>query len=195
MRLQWLLGGLAVACGVGLQLQFGEPLPSATPSPAAVQPAPVPPKAEFALAPAQLPAPAPVAIAVPVAASPAPAVEPATLSVEQAQLMMREYAAGGDERQPAAGGLRPRVAASPAQLAAPELYDAFESAARRREVQAWTMGLQQIPHIREQIDQAAQRGERSAAELAEANQALEQLELLQQHLQQSDAQLLQPPAQ
>ncbi|MEO4047952.1 hypothetical protein AAFN46_12780 [Pseudomonas sp. CAU 1711] len=192
MRLQLALGGLAVALGVWAQLQFGEAPADAA---VAVPPAAVP-RDSIAPPPPSTPVPVPAPSHQPLAAAPsgaAPARPPLAeeaLTVEQAQALMREAAEQGERRQPPAGGLRPRPAATPAQLADPKQYAAFEDAGQRREVQAWTLGLQQIPHIRERIDQAAQSGERSAAELAEANQALEQLEQLQQHLRQSDPSLL-----
>lgn len=195
MRPQWLLGGVAIACGVALQLLFGGGAPGDADVPGDLATAPrealAPP---IASTPQTAPARAPQAVVAPVGAPPGPPLEQRPLSVEQAQALMHEAAEHGDERQPGAGGLSPRVAATPAQRADPALYSAFESAAQRREVQAWTLGLQQIPHIRERIDQAAQSGERNEAELAEANQALEQLEQLQQHLQQSDPRLLPSPA-
>lgn len=197
MRLQLALGGLAVALGVWAQLQFGEtPVGAVAPgTPAAV------PRDSIALpalppnqAPVSAPGHEPVA-AAPSGAMPArPPLPEAPLTVEQAQALMQETAEHGERRQPPAGGLRPRPSATPAQLADAQQYAAFEDAGQRREVQAWTLGLQQIPHIRERIDQAARSGERDEAELAEATQALEQLEQLQQQLSHSDPSLLQTGA-
>jgi len=55
---------------------------------------------------------------------------------------------------------------------------------------AYAGGVQQIPAIRERIEQAAQSGERSAAEIDEARAALEQLEMLQSKLQREAPELL-----
>ena len=55
----------------------------------------------------------------------------------------------------------------------------------------YASGVQQIPAIRERIEQAAQSGERTSSELIEARAALEQLEMLQSKLQRERPELLQ----
>ena len=50
--------------------------------------------------------------------------------------------------------------------------------------------MQQIPSIRERIEQAAQSGERSAVEIDEARAALEQLQQLHSRLQRESPELL-----
>lgn len=138
--------------------------------------------------PVTKPVPARVAPAVsaPLAA---PAEKPA-YSVAEAQMLMQVMAESGDPRQPVAGGLKPREAASPAQLASPAQYAAFEDQHARAEIQAWASGVQQIPQMREQIELAAQSGERSSVEIDEARAALEQLEMLQSQLQREAPELL-----
>lgn len=137
--------------------------------------------------PATKPVPARVAPAVPAAVAPA---EKPAYSVAEAQMLMQVMAESGDPRQPVAGGLKPREAASPAQLASPAQYAAFEDQHARAEIQAWASGVQQIPQMREQIEQAAQSGERSSVEIDEARGALEQLEMLQSKLQREAPELL-----
>lgn len=147
-------------------------------APAALKPAPLAPLAR----------PYSPALA---AAPPAEEVsEEAAFSVAEAQMLMQLMAESGDPRQPAAGGLQPRTPATAAQLANPEQYAAFEGQQSRAEVQAWTLGVQQIPQIREHIEQAAQSGERSNSEIDEARAALEQLEMLHSKLQREAPQLL-----
>ncbi|MDP3847675.1 MAG: hypothetical protein Q8R10_14750 [Pseudomonas sp.] len=126
----------------------------------------------------------------PVPAPPAAPAEKPAYSVAEAQMLMQVMAESGDPRQPVAGGLKPREAASPAQLASPEQYAAFEDQHARAEIQAWASGVQQIPQMREQIEQAAQSGERSSVEIDEARGALEQLEMLQSRLQREAPELL-----
>lgn len=123
------------------------------------------------------------------AAAPAVVAAPA-YSVAEAQMLMQVMAEQGDPRQPVAGGLKPRESASPAQLASPEQYAAFEDKHARAEIQAWASGVQQIPQMRERIEQAGQSGERSSVEIDEARGALEQLEMLQSRLQREAPELL-----
>lgn len=117
-------------------------------------------------------------------------VAPPALSPVEAQVLMQLMAEQGDPRMPAKGGLKPRQAASAAQLADPQAYAAFEDEQTRSQVQAWTRGVEQIPAIRERIAQAEQAGDRSNAELEEARAALGQLEQLHSQLQQQAPQLL-----
>ena len=128
--------------------------------------------------------------AAPVSAPPAAPAEKPAYSVAEAQMLMQVLAESGDPRQPAAGGLQPREAASPAQLADPAAYAAFEDRHARAEIQAWASGVQQIPQMRERIEQAGQSGERSSVEIDEARGALEQLEMLQSRLQREAPELL-----
>ncbi|MBX9754305.1 MAG: hypothetical protein K2X80_06095 [Pseudomonadaceae bacterium] len=129
-------------------------------------------------------------VASPVAAPAAAPAEKPAYSVAEAQMLMQVMAEQGDPRQPPAGGLQPREAASPAQLADPAAYAAFEDQHARAEIQAWASGVQQIPQMREQIEQAGQSGERSSVEIDEARAALEQLEMLQSRLQREAPELL-----
>lgn len=184
-----LLGGsaLAVAAVAVSAAWFGSlPLPA---EPLAVPSATVAAPARQ-LEPSQ-PAPAAFTVeALPAAAeAPAEVAAPALAPVE-AQVLMQLMAEQGDPRMPAKGGLKPRQAASAAQLADPQAYAAFEDEQTRSQVQAWTRGVEQIPAIRERIAQAEQAGDRSSAELEEARAALGQLEQLRSQLQQQAPQLL-----
>ena len=105
-------------------------------------------------------------------------------------MLMQLMAEQGDPRSPPLGQLKPREQASAAQLADPKQYSAFEDKHSRALVMAYAGGVQQIPAIRERIEQAAQSGERSAAEIDEARAALEQLEMLQSKLQREAPELL-----
>jgi len=124
------------------------------------------------------------------AAIPAPAEKPVEeppsephLNAQEAQMLIQLMADQGDPRSPALGQLKPRQPASAAQLADPAQYSAFEDQQTRDQIMAYASGVQQIPAIRERIEQAAQSGERSQTELDEARAALEQLEMLQSKLQ------------
>ena len=132
------------------------------------------------------------------AATPAPAaeqIEAATnepqLNAQEAQMLIQLMADQGDPRSPALGQLKPRERASAAQLADPAQYSDFEDQQTRDQIMAYASGVQQIPAIRERIEQAAQSGERNQAELDEARAALEQLEMLQSKLQRERPELLQ----
>lgn len=105
-------------------------------------------------------------------------------------MLIQLMADQGDPRSPALGQLKPRQPASAAQLADPAQYSAFEDQQTRDQIIAYASGVQQIPAIRERIEQAAQSGERSPTELNEARAALEQLEILQSKLQRERPALL-----
>jgi hypothetical protein len=105
------------------------------------------------------------------------------LNAQEAQMLIQLMADQGDPRSPALGRLKPRQPASAEQLADPAQYSAFEDQQTRDQLMAYASGVQQIPAIRERIEQAAQSGERTPTELDEARAALEQLEMLQSKLQ------------
>jgi len=130
-------------------------------------------------------------------ATPAPAAEPVEaatnepqLNAQEAQMLIQLMADQGDPRSPALGQLKPRERASAAQLSDPAQYSAFEDQQTRDQLMAFAGGVQQIPAIRERIEQAAQSGERNANEIDEARAALEQLEMLQSKLQRERPELL-----
>jgi len=106
-------------------------------------------------------------------------------------MLIQLMADQGDPRSPVLGQLKPRERASAAQLADPAQYSAFEDQQTRDQLMAFAGGVQQIPAIRERIEQAAQSGERNANEIDEARAALEQLEMLQSKLQRERPELLQ----
>jgi hypothetical protein len=129
--------------------------------------------------------------------TPAPAAQPVEalpsepqLNAQEAQMLIQLMAEQGDPRSPALGQRKPRQPASSAQLANPAQYSAFEDQQTREQIMAYASGVQQIPAIRERIEQAAQSGERSQTELDEARAALEQLEMLQSKLQRERPELL-----
>ena len=186
---RWLIGGLlsattAVALGIWW-LPGVEPIATvAVPQVAAARS--VEPPSPLASEPQPQPAAANSAPIAPVVDS---TVEPA-LNAEEAQVLMQMMAEQGDPRSPQLGTLKPREQATPAQLADPAQYQAFEDQQSRALIQAYASGVQQIPAIRQRIEQAAQSGERSAEEIDEARAALEQLEMLQNKLQREAPQLL-----
>lgn len=188
---RWVLSGLAgaaVAMALGAWLMpVGVPPAAALAEP--LRPARPLPAADTAPAAAAVaPRPAPAASTAP--AAPAAVPGQAGLSPQEAQVLMQVMAERGDPRSPALGGLAPRVAATPAQRADPEQYAAFEERHSRSLIQAYVAGVQQIPAIRERIEQAAQSGERSTQEIEEARAALEQLEMLRAKLQREAPDLL-----
>lgn len=154
---------------------------TATPSSAAIR-LPEPPAALPTQQPAAIPTPA----EQPVEELPSEA----QLNAQEAQMLIQLMADQGDPRSPALGQLKPRQPASAAQLADPAQYSAFEDQQTRDQIMAYASGVQQIPAIRERIEQAAQSGERSQSELDEARAALEQLEMLQSKLQRERPELL-----
>ncbi len=185
----WLVGTLcAAATAVTLAICWA---PNAEPVATVAVPAMVVSRSVEPLSP-----PAPEPRTLPVAAHPAPiapaaanASEPA-LNASEAQILMQLMAEQGDPRSPSLGTLKPRERATPAQLADPAQYQAFEDKQSRALIQAYASGVQQIPTIRARIEQAAQSGERNAAEIDEARAALEQLEMLQSKLQREAPELL-----
>lgn len=166
--------------------------PQADTAPAAAEQAaaPISPPIRLPDMPAALPAQQPVAIPAPAEKSvEEPPSEP-QLNAQEAQMLIQLMADQGDPRSPALGQLKPRQPASAAQLADPAQYSAFEDQQTRDQIMAYASGVQQIPAIRERIEQAAQSGERSQTELDEARAALEQLEMLQSKLQREGPELL-----
>ena len=186
---RWLLGGsaLAVATVLASAAWFGPRPPVAEQLAAPPAPAAAPVRE---MEPAQSAAAAFRVEALPAAAEVPVEVKAPTLSPVEAQVLMQLMAEQGDPRMPVKGSLKPRQAASAAQLADPQAYAAFEDEQTRSQVQAWTRGVEQIPAIRERIAQAEQAGDRSSAELDEARAALGQLEQLRSQLQQQAPQLL-----
>ena len=176
MRL-WLIGAL---CSATVAVALGIwSVPGTQPVAAVSVPEMAP---DRSMEPPSSPAPEPRAL--PVAAVPVStaavvdrSVEP-ELNAEEALVLMQLMADQGDPRSPPLGTLKPREQATPAQLADPAQYQAFEDKQSRALIQAYASGVQQIPAIRERIEQAAQSGERSAEEIDEARAALEQLERL-----------------
>jgi len=166
--------------------------PQADTAPAVAPQTATPPSTPIRLPemPAALPTQQPAAIPAP---AEKPVEEPPSepqLNAQEAQMLIQLMADQGDPRSPALGQLKPRQPASAAQLADPAQYNAFEEQQTRDQIMAYASGLQQIPAIRERIEQAAQSGERSQTELDEARAALEQLEMLQSKLQRERPELL-----
>jgi hypothetical protein len=166
--------------------------PQADTAPAVAPQAATPPSSPIRLPdmPAALPTQEPVAIPGP---AEKPVEEPPSeprLNAQEAQMLIQLMADQGDPRRPPLGQLKPRQPASSAQLADPQQYQAFEDQQTRDQIMAYASGVQQIPAIRERIEQAAQSGERSQTELDEARAALEQLEMLQSKLQKERPELL-----
>ncbi|MFP5421592.1 MAG: hypothetical protein ACLGID_08980 [Gammaproteobacteria bacterium] len=139
---------------------------------------------------AALPTQQPAAIPAPAEKSVEEPLSKPQLNAQEAQMLIQLMADQGDPRSPALGQLKPRQPASAAQLADPAQYSAFEDQQTRDQIMAYASGVQQIPAIRERIEQAAQSGERSQTELDEARAALEQLEMLQSKLQREGPELL-----
>ena len=140
--------------------------------------------------PAALPAQQPVATPKPVKKPAEELPSEPQLNAQEAQMLIQLMADQGDPRSPALGQLKPRQPASPAQLADPAQYSAFEDRQTRDQIMAYASGVQPIPAIRERIEQAAQSGERSQSELDEARAALEQLEMLQSKLRRERPELM-----
>ncbi|UTW05967.1 hypothetical protein [Pseudomonas benzenivorans] len=186
------LGAALLGCGgaVALTLWLS---PAAAPvrlsAPARAKLLPEPARlAPVAVAPATVQAQATVSAAA--AESPAEAPVQPSLEPVEAQVLMQLMLERGDPRSPPLGELKPRPTPSPAELADPVQYQAFEDRHSRAELQAYAGGVQQIPAIRARIEEAAQSGERNAAELNEARAALEQLEMLQRKLEREAPELL-----
>ncbi|NMY52449.1 hypothetical protein [Pseudomonas sp. WS 5011] len=186
----WLgIGMLGVITAVTIVV-VRTPLAGTAPTVAAQAATPISPPIRLPEMPAALPAQQP-------AATPAPAEKPVEeapsepqLNAQEAQMLIQLMADQGDPRSPALGQLKPRQPASAAQLADPAQYSAFEDQQTRDQIMAYASGVQQIPAIRERIEQAAQSGERNQTELDEARAALEQLEMLQSKLQREGPELL-----
>ena len=144
---------------------------------------PVKPSIRLPDMPATLPAKQPVSTPPPATEPDAESASEPQLNAQEAQMLIQLMADHGDPRSPALGQLKPRQPASAAQLADPAQYNAFEDQQTRDQIMAYASGVQQIPAIRDRIEQAAQSGERNTNELDEARAALEQLEMLQSKLQ------------
>ena len=179
----WLgIGLLGVITAVAIVV-VRTPQADTAPAAAAQAATPISPHIRLPDMPAALPTQQPAAIPAP---AEKPVEEPPSepqLNAQEAQMLIQLMADQGDPRSPALGQLKPRQPASAAQLADPAQYSAFEDQHSRDLIMAYASGVQQIPAIRERIEQAAQSGERSQTELDEARAALEQLEMLQSKLQ------------
>lgn len=186
------LGGALLSLSLAVSLAAWLVLNALPAPPSLVQPAPArAPAPAVSIAPAPVPGAAAVASAKPmVVAAEAEVADAPSLNAQEAQMLIQLMAEQGDPRSPALGQLKPRPPASAAQLADPKQYSAFEDQHSRALVMAYAGGVQQIPAIRERIEQAAQSGERSAEEISEARAALEQLEMLQSKLQREAPELL-----
>lgn len=186
------LGGALLSLAMAVSLAAWLVLNALPAPPSLVQPAPArAPAPAVSIAPAPVPGAAAVASAKPVVvAAEAEVADAPSLNAQEAQMLIQLMAEQGDPRSPALGQLKPRPPASAAQLADPKQYSAFEDQHSRALVMAYAGGVQQIPAIRERIEQAAQSGERSAEEISEARAALEQLEMLQSKLQREAPELL-----
>ncbi|MDH4559610.1 hypothetical protein [Pseudomonas sp. BN411] len=187
----WL--GVALACSAGVAaLACATVLLTPAPQPVSAS-RPIPP-------PIIAPAP-PLPVAPPAPALPAEgrgrplavaSSERETPSLDQAEAiqLMQWMSEKGDPRSPTLGGLKPRQAATAAELADPRQYAALEERQTRELLQAYAGGVQQIPEIRARIEAAEQSGERSVSELDEARAALEQLEAMKGRLESEAPQLL-----
>lgn len=186
------LGGALLSLAMAVSLAAWLVLNALPAPPSLVQPTPArAPAPAVSIAPAPVPGAAAVASAKPVVvAAEAEVADAPSLNAQEAQMLIQLMAEQGDPRSPALGQLKPRPPASAAQLADPKQYSAFEDQHSRALVMAYAGGVQQIPVIRERIEQAAQSGERSAEEISEARAALEQLEMLQSKLQREAPELL-----
>mgnify|MGYP006168851401 FL=1 len=186
----WLgIGLLGVITAVAIVV-VRTPQADTAPAAAAQAAAPISPPIRLPDMPAALPTQQPAAIPAPAEKSvEEPPSEP-QLNAQEAQMLIQLMADQGDPRSPPLGQLKPRQPASAAQLANPAQYSAFEEQQTRDQIMAYASGVQQIPAIRERIEQAAQSGERSQTELDEARAALEQLEMLQSKLQREGPELL-----
>ena len=187
----WLgIGLLGVITAVAIVV-VRTPQADTAPAAAAQAAAPISTPIRLPDMPAALPTQQPAAIPAPAEKSvEEPPSEP-QLNAQEAQMLIQLMADQGDPRSPTLGQLKPRQPASAAQLADPTQYSAFEDQQTRDQIMAYASGVQQIPAIRERIEQAAQSGERSPSELIEARAALEQLEMLQSKLQRERPELLQ----
>jgi len=174
-----LLGVITALAIVVLRTPQTDTAPAVSPQAAA----PISPAIDLPEIPAARPIHAPAAVPIPAQQPVEESPSEPHLNAQQAQMLIQLMAEHGDPRSPALGQLKPRQPASPAQLAAPAQYSAFEEQQTREQIMAYASGVQQIPAIRERIEHAAQSGERSQTELDEARAALEQLEMLQSKLQ------------
>lgn len=166
------------------------PLADTSPTVAAQAATPANPAIRLPEMPAAQPTQQPAAIPAP---AEKPVEEPPSepqLNAQEAQMLIQLMADQGDPRSPALGQLKPRQPASAAQRADPTQYSAFEDQQTRDQIMAYASGVQQIPVIRERIEEAAQSGERNASEIDEARAALEQLEMLQSKLERERPELL-----
>ena len=117
------------------------------------------------------------------------AIEP-TLSPAEAITLMQVMAEQGDPRSPALLKTTPRRLPTAEQLADSEQYSAYEQEQLNDLLRSYTGIVNDIPDIKQRIDQAEQLGERTPEEISEAREAVGQLEAMQARLQQENPALL-----
>lgn len=113
-----------------------------------------------------------------------------TLSPAEAITLMQVMAEQGDPRSPALLKTTPRRLPSAEQLADSEQYSAYEQEQLNDLLRSYTGIVNDIPDIKQRIDQAEQLGERTPEEISEAREAVGQLEAMQARLQQENPALL-----
>ncbi|WP_071871656.1 hypothetical protein [Atopomonas hussainii] len=113
-----------------------------------------------------------------------------TLSPAEAITLMQVMAEQGDPRSPALLKTTPRRLPTAEQLADGEQYSAYEQEQLNDLLRSYTGIVNDIPEIKERIDQAEQLGERTPDEISEARAAVGQLEAMQTRLQQENPALL-----
>lgn len=113
-----------------------------------------------------------------------------TLSPAEAITLMQVMAEQGDPRSPALLKTTPRRLPTAEQLADSEQYSAYEQEQLNDLLRSYTGIVNDIPDIKQRIDQAEQLGERTPEEISEAREAVGQLEAMQARLQQENPALL-----
>ncbi len=113
-----------------------------------------------------------------------------TLSPAEAITLMQVMAEQGDPRSPALLKTTPRRLPTAEQLADSAQYSAYEQEQLNDLLRSYTGIVNDIPEIKQRIDQAEQLGERTSEEISEAREALGQLEAMQARLQQENPALL-----
>lgn len=110
-------------------------------------------------------------------------IEDSNPALEKALESMNESLAKGDSRTPEMAPVIEREKPSPAVLADPAQYEAYELAQGKTIATVYLSILHQIPVIKARIDAAKASGSRSSEEIAEAEEAVEKLETLKKQME------------
>jgi hypothetical protein len=186
-----LVGLLAGMVAVIVMLAVREaPEQGGTATPALTQDEPASTKPGFG-ATERVAAPVTEVEAVPIEVQPTPLrQDEAPSRADEALASMRGSLQDGDARTPELAESRDLARPDAATLADPQLYEQWEQQQSNQIAAAYLASIQEIPMLRELIRMAKASGSQTAEEIADAEEALEQMVLLREELEREYPELI-----